>query len=511
MIVTFAAARLAVDLSARTVEGTALPWDTFEPTHGLEFARGSLWWSDMSRVKLLLGHDINAPLGRAVALDDTGAGLFTRFFLGRSAAADEALRMAEDGVLDGLSVGVDIDEGGAELVAAGRMVVRRAQLREVSMTPMPLFDDARLATVAASRKDMKMTEPEATVPEPSAPAPAAEPMLTLSQWQELAATFAGPAGVQPPEPERPTVIDPTRQFGAGSSQPRTNPLAYTPEALDDLAASFASRTSVRVEGGARERFATVTTGLYGNPVAWGRNVLAGPRLLHVAAGVPTQSIDAIVAEFPSLTLPTATAGVAETVTVPEYASSATGTVTAARFGRWTDFSTEALIGTSPDAVVAMHQLGIALDLDKVLIDAVETAAGAPVAFNADVPGNVRRALARVQARTAAADVGNLVILVHPDDVWLLEDVQPIGGVTTGEGFSRFSGAMIYPSEAVNTGFITVANLSVGCRFFEARGVSTQTYDLAPKTGVSTVVTYTIAGYAVTLTSGFATTIDVVTP
>jgi len=169
-----------------------------------------------------------------------------------------------------------------------------------------------------------------------------------------------------------------------------------------------------------------------------------------------------------------------------------------------------MIGTDAGALVGMHQIGIALDLDDVLILAVENAAGTPVSFTADVPAAIRKAMASVISDTATDDVGRLVILAHPDNVALLEDVTPVGGATIGEGFSRFSGALVYASSAVETGHITVANLSVGVRYFEAQGVLTET-DTAPKTGVQTVATSLIGGYGIGLTGGFAVQVDVVTP
>jgi hypothetical protein len=212
-------------------------------------------------------------------------------------------------------------------------------------------------------------------------------------------------------------------------------------------------------------------------------------------------------------LPTASAGVGENVTLSEYAASTAGSVTLARFGRWTDLSRESLIGADAGAIVGMHTIGCAKDLDKVLIDATETAAGSAVAFSADVPAAIRKAMAQVQDNTAAEDVSQLVILTHPDNAALLQDVAPIGGQTMAEGFSRFSGALVYPSSAVNTGFITVANLAAGARYFEAQSVMTET-DLAVKTSTLTVATSVIGGYGLGLVggaSGFAIMVDVVTP
>lgn len=312
------------------------------------------------------------------------------------------------------------------------------------------------------------------------------------------------AGADPGQRREPLNVD----TGAGAVT-RSNPLAYTAAALDELQDAIEARTASRVDAGLEER-AALTTGTYGAPRVWGSNVLAGPRLLHVAAGVPTQPADAIFAQFPQLTLPAASPAVGEGVTLVEYASSAAGSVTLGRFGRWTDLSEESQIGADAGAIVGMHTIAASKDLDKVLIDATGTAAGAAVPFNADVPAAVRTAIARVVDSTAQADVSGVVILVNPDNAALLQDVTPIGGETIAEEFQRFSGALVYPSSAVDTGFMTVANLRAGVRYFEAMALRTVT-DTAVKTGVTTVATAVISGYALGLSGGFAVKVDVVTP
>jgi hypothetical protein len=299
--------------------------------------------------------------------------------------------------------------------------------------------------------------------------------------------------------------------GTPAALPAENPLAFTSQALDALQGALEAQERGRfVAADPAAEFATLTTSTLGAGRVWGSNMLRGPRLLHVVSGVPRQEASAIYAQFPQLTLPTATAAVGEGVTLVEYASSTAGSVTAGRFGRWTDLSAESLVGADAGSLTGMHRLGIALDLDKVLIDLVETAAGSAVAFNADVPGQIRKAMATVMANTAVWDPADLVILVHPDNVNLLENVTPTGGVTIAEAFQRFSGALVYPSTAVNTGFMTVANLRLGARYFEAVALQTVT-DTAIKTGVQTVATFLIGGYGVTLVTGFAVMQDVVTP
>ena len=290
-----------------------------------------------------------------------------------------------------------------------------------------------------------------------------------------------------------------------------HPLAYTTQALDALQGAIDARERARFTAAdPAAEFATLQTGTIGAPRVWGSNVLAGPRLLHRVAGVPTQRADAIYAQFPQLTLPTAQAASGETVTLTEYASSAAGSVTLARFGRWTDLTQESQIGADAGALTSMHQLGIALDMDKVLVDAVESAAGAAVAFNADVPGAVRACIATVLANTAAENPADLVILINPANAALLQDVTPTGGQTIAERFQRFSGAMVYPTTAADAGFATVANLRVGARYFEARALQTLT-DVNVKTSVQTIATFVIAGYGLTLTAGAFVKQDIVTP
>lgn len=299
--------------------------------------------------------------------------------------------------------------------------------------------------------------------------------------------------------------------GANEPAERTqrHPLAFTAAALDSAQDALDLRESGRFPADLEERAALATT-TFGAPRAWGSNVLDGPRLLHVVAGVPTQPTDAVLAQVPNLTLPTAQGSVGENVSLAEYAASTAGSVSLARFGRWTDLSAESNIGTDVGSLTAMHRIGVAKDLDKVLIDATETAAGAAVAFTADVPAAIRKAMAQVIDNTAAADAEQLVILTHPDNAALLQDVTPIGGQTMAESFQRFSGAIVYASSAVNTGFMTVANLRAGSRYFEARTLRTEV-DTNIKTDTITLATSVIGGYGIGLTGGFAVMVDVVTP
>lgn len=295
-------------------------------------------------------------------------------------------------------------------------------------------------------------------------------------------------------------------FGRAPEAP--HPLAYTREALDGLQSAIDSRSVGRFEGSSTEKRAALATGTFGAPRVWGSNVIDGPRLLHQVAGVPTQQSDAIYAQYPVLTLPTAGASVAENITLAEFASSTAGSVTLARYGRWTDLSKESLVGTDAGAITSMHRIGIAKDLDSALIGLVNTAAGSPVTFAADVPAAIRKAMAGVIDATAAASVEDVVVLTHPDNAALLQDITPVGGETIGQRFGDFSGSLVYASSAVPTGFMLVGNLKAGCRYFEATGIATET-DQNIKTGTFSVATSVISGYGLGLAGGAFAKVDVV--
>ena len=145
-----------VDRGRRIIEGLALPYNATANKYGLKFkfVRGALKWTSVNRVKLLRDHDMNQAIGVATNLTDTADGLRVKFKVARGPAGDEALSLAEDGVLDGLSVGVDFDTMADTTMDPnddGTMLVHRADLRETSLTAMPAFDDARVTKVAASR------------------------------------------------------------------------------------------------------------------------------------------------------------------------------------------------------------------------------------------------------------------------------------------------------------------------------------------------------------------------
>lgn len=232
----------AVDSERRTIEGTAIlygvsadnGWGTFT------FEKGSLEWDKaaVSRVKMLRDHDWGQLLGAALEIADTGDRVSVKFKIARGAEGDTALTLAEDGALDGMSVGVDITEWTDD--KDGNFTVTKATLNEVSLTPRPAFEDARLTKVTASKQDKKNPEEEFTVTDenetPDAPAVddtkalderiAAAVAAALSKAQE--SQKAAEPEAPKPEAEKPASETKTAEESFSKADKEEKPMAVNP-------------------------------------------------------------------------------------------------------------------------------------------------------------------------------------------------------------------------------------------------------------------------------------------
>jgi HK97 family phage prohead protease len=142
----WAAAPVAgVNETRRTISGLVVPWEIPARVNGAEFplrfVRGSILVDQGAR--LLAHHDRARPLGAPLEWKDTPNGLRATFKVARTRDGDEALSMASDGILDGLSIGaelVDVTEHGGEIA------VNAALAREVSLVTLPAWALARVGT-----------------------------------------------------------------------------------------------------------------------------------------------------------------------------------------------------------------------------------------------------------------------------------------------------------------------------------------------------------------------------
>jgi HK97 family phage major capsid protein/HK97 family phage prohead protease len=148
-------AQFKVDQSRRRISGLVLPWDKVAQSGGYQwrFDRGAIDLPvRLDRVKLVRDHDLHQAVGKALAFHDREDGLWGEFYVMRGASGDDVLAAAEDGILDGFSVGPSIPSDSWDYDAAGvRRVSGKAPLVETTITAYPSFDNARVASVLAHR------------------------------------------------------------------------------------------------------------------------------------------------------------------------------------------------------------------------------------------------------------------------------------------------------------------------------------------------------------------------
>jgi HK97 family phage prohead protease len=186
----------SVDPETRTIRGLALPFNSTAKSKGrtFQFAKGTVRFGDISRVKLLVAHDPTRAVGYATEIEETDEGLFMAFKVARGAAGDEALTYAEDRVWDGLSVGISDEAKFSNKDGVFHAV--DAPLMETSLTPFPAFDEARLTSVAATSDDI--TKEGSTMTDSVESTPANESVTLSTLTSALRDAFPqGPTEVRP--------------------------------------------------------------------------------------------------------------------------------------------------------------------------------------------------------------------------------------------------------------------------------------------------------------------------
>lgn len=218
-----AAASATASPSQRTITGLAVPFGPVghSSVGAITFAKGSLAWSQVGRVKLLEQHDPDRVIGYATDLVETDEGLQATFAVPESPEGDRALAMAADGRRDGLSVGVMLtadvldqvfeklwDGDDSPTAAAG-------QLLETSLVSIPAFDDARTSGSAAAAAGQHVTLSVRF--DHGAPAPAPKENTMTAPAQAAAPATAG-APVPTPTPEIPAPAPAPRAAAGAATQ-----------------------------------------------------------------------------------------------------------------------------------------------------------------------------------------------------------------------------------------------------------------------------------------------------
>jgi HK97 family phage prohead protease len=201
-MIRFTAPSVSIDAAAsdgtpsRTISGIAVPYGvpaTVSDGTEVIFEQGSLP-VEGKKPRLYMNHDANQAIGIVTERVDTEEGMMFTAKISKTAAGDEALQLALDGVLDSVSVGVNPTKTRAN--KDGSITVLAADWIELSMVPVPAFAGAVITDIAASIHH----EPEETDNnELQEPTEETEPM---SEVETPAVEATIPTAAIPAQPKR---------------------------------------------------------------------------------------------------------------------------------------------------------------------------------------------------------------------------------------------------------------------------------------------------------------------
>ncbi len=150
MLLTFSQEIQAADTERRIVSGLIAPYGEvgFTSAGAVVFERGSIAIPDPSKIKLLSQHQQDKPVGRAISFSDSTEGVYGSFKLSSSSRGQDALVLAQENLVSGLSVGVDVT---ASKPMGEYLLVTAAVLKEVSLVESAAFSSASVTDIAAAR------------------------------------------------------------------------------------------------------------------------------------------------------------------------------------------------------------------------------------------------------------------------------------------------------------------------------------------------------------------------
>ena len=153
---TFSNSIEAADGERRIISGKIAPYNEVGYTSAgpVVFERGSIAISDATKIKLLMQHDSTKPVGRAMNFSDSTDGIYGTFKISSSSRGQDALVLAQENLVSGLSVGVDVT---ASKPMGDYLLVTAAVLKEVSLVESAAFDSAAVTDIAAARAALEAT------------------------------------------------------------------------------------------------------------------------------------------------------------------------------------------------------------------------------------------------------------------------------------------------------------------------------------------------------------------
>ena len=154
MLLTFSQEIQAADTERRIVSGLVAPYGEVGHTSAgpVMFERGSIAIPDAAKIKLLMQHQQDKPVGRAISFSDSTSGVYGSFKLSSSTRGQDALVLAQENLVSGLSVGVDVT---ASKPMGDYLLVTAAVLKEVSLVESAAFSSATVDEIMAARAELE--------------------------------------------------------------------------------------------------------------------------------------------------------------------------------------------------------------------------------------------------------------------------------------------------------------------------------------------------------------------
>jgi HK97 family phage prohead protease len=148
MHLTFSASITASDGESRMIAGKIAPYGEVGYTSAgkVVFQEGSINIPNVDKVKLLMSHDNSKVVGRMRSVESKKDGMYASFSVSRSTAGSDAILLAQEQLMDGLSVGVEVS---ASEPKGDYLLVTAATLREVSLVESAAFSSAAVQRIAA--------------------------------------------------------------------------------------------------------------------------------------------------------------------------------------------------------------------------------------------------------------------------------------------------------------------------------------------------------------------------
>jgi HK97 family phage prohead protease len=200
MILTFSGVVQAVDSGERrTIAGKIAPYDGeigMTSAGPIVFAKGSITAENTNKVKLLMQHDTSQPVGRMVTMQSAEDGLYASFKISASTRGNDAILLAQEQLMDGLSVGVEVISSEPK---KGYLLVTAAKLREVSLVESAAFPSAAVQSIAASESEAteqdNPTQPESEAAVTTAPENPIEDQAEAAPVVEAARAIIRPSAL----------------------------------------------------------------------------------------------------------------------------------------------------------------------------------------------------------------------------------------------------------------------------------------------------------------------------